>query len=512
MPVVHRRMVSPYIKKILEADVYDVAVETPLDPAPLLSDRLDCAVLLKREDLQPVFSFKLRGAYNRISKLDAAARKRGVVTASAGNHAQGVALAASRLGIRAHIVMGRNTPEIKVAAVNRYGGHVILHGDNYDEAALHAAHLVRQKGYTYVHPFDDPDVIAGQGTIGVEMLRQHSGPLRAVFVPVGGGGLVAGVGTWIKYLRPDVKVIGVEAEGAASMYAAFQAGRRVRLKADEMDLFADGTAVAQVGRETWRLARACVDEIVTVSVDEICAAVKDIFEDTRSISEPSGALSVAGLKKYVAREGPAGGAAIAIVSGANVNFDRLRDISERTEVGEGREVLLGVTIPEEPGSFRRFCNAIGKRAITEFNYRYAQGNGAHVLVGIQTAPGLGDRRHLVETLGAAYRVADLSENEVAVLHVRHMVGGRAAGLENERLFRFEFPEKPGALMRFLSVLGSDFNISMFHYRNHGAAEGRVLAGIQVPDDHMKAFKADLQKIGYRCWDETDNPAYRLFLV
>ena len=506
-------MVSKYIKKILEAEVYDVATESPLDAAPLLSDRLGLPVMLKREDLQPVFSFKLRGAYNRIRKLDETARKRGVITASAGNHAQGVALAASRLGIRAHIVMGRNTPEIKVNAVARLGGHVILHGDNYDEAAAHARRLVQEKGYTYVHPFDDPDVIAGQGTIGVEMLRQYTGDLHAVFVPVGGGGLISGVGTWIKYLRPDVKIIGVEAEGSASMWASLDAGRRVRLKAEDMDLFADGTAVAQVGRETFKLARACVDEIIKVSVDEICAAVKDIFEDTRSISEPSGALAVAGLKKYVER-GSAGetGACIAIVSGANVNFDRLRDISERTEIGEGREILLGVTIPERPGSFKRFCNAIGKRAITEFNYRYAHGNGAHVLVGVQTAQGLEDRRQLVASLSANYEVVDLSENEVAVLHVRHMVGGRAAGLEHERLFRFEFPEKPGALMRFLSVLGTDFNISMFHYRNHGAAEGRVLAGIQVPESEMKNFRHDLANLGYRCWDETENPAYHLFLV
>lgn len=505
-------MVSKYIKKILQAEVYDVAIRSPLDAAPLLSARLDVPVFLKREDLQPVFSFKIRGAYNRIKKLTTEELKRGVVTASAGNHAQGVALAASRLGTIAHVVMGRNTPAIKVNAVARYGGHVILQGDNYDEAAAHARRLEKEHGYTYVHPFDDPDVIAGQGTIGVEILNQHRGELHAVFVPIGGGGLISGVGTWIKYLRPDVRVIGVEAEGGASMWAAFEAGRRVSLKADEMDLFADGTAVAQVGKETFRLARDCVDDIIKVSVDEISAAVKDLFEDTRSISEPSGALSVAGLKKYVRQGAAVGGACIAIVSGANINFDRLRDISERTEIGEGREVLLGVTIPERPGSFKRFCRAIGKRAITEFNYRYANGTGAHVLVGIQTAPGLEDRRHLVESLGATYPVVDLSENEVAMLHVRYMVGGRASGLRDEHLFRFEFPEKPGALMRFLTVLGSDFNISMFHYRNHGAAEGRVLVGIQVPDSDMKVFKQQLANIGYRCWDETDNAAYQLFLM
>lgn len=500
---------SRYIKKILEAEVYDVAIESPLDDAPLLSARMGVPVMLKREDLQPVFSFKLRGAYNKIARLDEDARKKGVVTASAGNHAQGVALAATRMGIKSHIVMGKSTPSIKVDAVARFGGHVILHGDSYDEAAAHAQHLVETKGYTYVHPFDDPDVIAGQGTIGVEMLRQHSGELHAVFAPIGGGGLISGVGTWIKYLRPETKVIGVEAEGSASMWAAFEAGKRVKLKAEDLDLFADGTAVAQVGKETFKLARQCVDEIIKVSVDEICAAVKDIFEDTRSISEPSGALSVAGMKKYLAR-GHKAGPCIAIVSGANVNFDRLRAISERTEIGEGREILLGVTIPEEPGSFKRFCGAIGKRAITEFNYRYAPGNGAHVLVGIQTSPDASDRRELMAAL-SDYEIVDLSGNEVAVLHVRHMVGGRASGLIDERLFRFEFPERPGALLRFLRVLGSDFNISMFHYRNHGAAEGRVLAGIQVPDADMRQFKADLGKIGYRFWEETDNPAYRLFL-
>jgi threonine dehydratase len=504
-------MVSRYIRKILEADVYDVAIESPLDPAPLLSDRLGMNVLLKREDLQPVFSFKLRGAYNRIKKLNQAARKRGVVTASAGNHAQGVALAATRLGIKSHIVMGKNTPEIKINAVRRFGGQVILHGDTYDEAAIHASELVSTKGYTYVHPFDDADVIAGQGTIGVEILRQHTDVLEAVFVPVGGGGLISGIGTYIKYLRPGVKIIGVEAVGSAAMWASLARGRRVKLKAEDLDLFADGTAVRQIGKKTFQLAKECVDEVVTVSVDEICAAVKDVFEDTRSISEPSGALAVAGMKKYFASHA-AKGPCVAVISGANVNFDRLRHISERTEIGEGREVLLGVTIPEQAGSFKRFCNVIGKRSITEFNYRYANGSGAHVLVGVQTAAGQNDREDLVRILREKYEVVDLSDNEVAVLHVRHMVGGRVAGIANERLFRFEFPERPGALLRFLSVMGADFNISMFHYRNHGAAEGRVLAGIQVPDSQKKVFEQDLEKISYRSWDETDNPAYRMFLV
>ena len=504
--------VSKYIKRILEADVYDVAEQTPLDHAPQLSDRLGTPVFLKREDLQSVFSFKLRGAYNRIKKLDAVARKRGVITASAGNHAQGVALAATKLGIRSFIVMGRNTPEIKVNAVARLGGHVILHGDNYDEAAAHARRLVEEKGYTYVHPFDDPDVIAGQGTVGVEILRQHTGDLHAVFLPVGGGGLISGVGTYVKYLRPDVRIIGVEAEGSASMWAALRAGKRVKLKAEELDLFADGTAVQQVGVETFKLARVVVDEVIKVSIDEICAAIKDIFEDTRSISEPSGALAVAGMKKYLQREDADAGPCIAVVSGANINFDRLRHIAERTEIGEGREILLGVSIAERPGSFRRFCNDIGKRAITEFNYRYADKAGAHVLVGIQTAADRRDREELIEALRRKYDIVDLSGNEIAVLHVRHMVGGRAAGILDERLFRFEFPERPGALLKFLKVLGSQFNISMFHYRNHGSAYGRVLVGIQVPDSELSRFRQGLSKINYRHWEETGNPAYQLFLA
>ncbi len=502
---------NKYIKKILEADVYDVAVETPLDVAPSLSERLGVRVLLKREDLQPVFSFKLRGAYNRIKRLDAIARQKGVITASAGNHAQGVALAASRLGIRAYIVMGVNTPSIKVEAVRRLGGRVILFGESYDEAASHAAALVEKKGYTYVHPFDDPDVIAGQGTVGMEILRQHGGGLHAVFVPVGGGGLISGIGAYVKYLRPDVKVIGVESVGAACMFEALKAGRRIRLNPDELDQFADGTAVLQVGKETFRLARQCVDEVITVTTDEICAAIKDVFEDTRSISEPAGALSVAGLKKYVAERGAPASDCIAVVSGANVNFDRLRHISERTEIGERREILLGVTIPERPGSFRRFCSAIGKRAVTEFNYRYAGPDGAHVLVGVSTTRDESDRVELVSRLARHYAVHDLSDNEVAVLHVRHMVGGRAQGMGDERLLRFEFPERPGALLRFLNLLGEDFNISMFHYRNHGSAYGRVLVGIQVPPGELASFKRSLRGIGYRFWEESDNPAYRLFL-
>ncbi len=505
-------MQNKYIKKILEADVYDVAIQSPMEQAQVLSERLESEVFLKREDLQPVFSFKLRGAYNKIRQLDAASRKRGVITASAGNHAQGVAMAAQKLNTRAVIVMGKNTPSIKVEAVRRWGARVILFGESYDQAAAHAAALCEDRGYTYVHPFDDPEVIAGQGTIGMEILRQHTGGIDAIFLPVGGGGLICGVGTYIKYLRPEVKIIGVESEGAASMWAALDAGKRVKLDPDELDQFADGTATLQVGKENFKLAKDCVDEVIRVNTDEICAAIKDIFEDTRTISEPSGALSIAGMKKYLERaDEPKGQRCVAVVSGANVNFDRLRHISERTEIGERREILLCVTIPEQPGSFRKFCHAIGKRAITEFNYRYADKNSAQVLVGVQTNADYADKKALLEKLGRKYSLIDLSENEVAVLHIRHMVGGRSMGLNNERLFRFEFPERPGALLRFLTGIGSRHNISMFHYRNHGSAWARVLVGVQAADDEMMSLRRELRDIGYRFWEETDNPAYRLLL-
>ncbi|MDC3359144.1 threonine ammonia-lyase, biosynthetic [Pseudomonadales bacterium] len=505
-------MQNKYIKKILEADVYDVAIQSPMEQAQVLSERLESEVFLKREDLQPVFSFKLRGAYNKIRQLDAASRKRGVITASAGNHAQGVAMAAQKLNTRAVIVMGKNTPSIKVEAVRRWGARVILFGESYDQAAAHAAALCEDRGYTYVHPFDDPEVIAGQGTIGMEILRQHTGGIDAIFLPVGGGGLICGVGTYIKYLRPEVKIIGVESEGAASMWAALDAGKRVKLDPDELDQFADGTATLQVGKENFKLAKECVDEVIRVNTDEICAAIKDIFEDTRTISEPSGALSIAGMKKYLERaDEPKGQRCVAVVSGANVNFDRLRHISERTEIGERREILLCVTIPEQPGSFRKFCHAIGKRAITEFNYRYADKNSAQVLVGVQTNADYADKKALLEKLGRKYSFIDLSENEVAVLHIRHMVGGRSMGLNNERLFRFEFPERPGALLRFLTGIGSRHNISMFHYRNHGSAWARVLVGVQAADDEMTSLRRELRDIGYRFWEETDNPAYRLLL-
>lgn len=504
-----------YVKKILASRVYDVADETPLQRARLLSRRLDNEVRLKREDLQPVFSFKIRGAYNRIAQLSEAERKRGVIAASAGNHAQGVALAARELGIRAIIVMGRNTPSIKIEAVRDLGAKVVLHGDNYDDASAHAKKLVADAGYVYVHPFDDPDVIAGQGTVGMEIMNQHPGAPDAIFVPVGGGGLIAGIGAYVKYLAPATRVIGVEAEGSACLTAALAAGRRVRLPFDSLDLFADGTSVAQAGKETFRLAKRCVDDTVTVNTDEICAAIKDLFDDTRSIAEPSGALAVAGMKKYCAAGQLSGGNLVAVVSGANVNFDRLRHISERAEVGEQREVVLGVTIPEKKGSFRRFCRALGKHPVSEFNYRFANDKEAHVYVGLQvTDPD--DRPQLISALtGAGYPVSDMTDNEAAKLHVRHMVGGRTFGGKREILYRFEFPERPGALMRFLSVLGTGWNITMFHYRNHGAAWGRVLAGFEVSDESVAAERDRLtdylKRIGYRYWEETDNPAYELFL-
>ncbi len=501
-----------YLEKILTARVYDVAIETPLDDAPRLSHRLGNRVLLKREDLQPVFSFKLRGAYNKIFHLGEAQRRQGIVAASAGNHAQGVALAGSRLGVRTRIVMPRTTPDIKVDAVRRYGGEAVLHGDGYDAAYAHARALAERDGLTLIHPFDDPLVIAGQGTIGMELLRQHPDPLHAVFVPVGGGGLIAGIAAYIKYLRPEVRIIGVEPDDAPTLHAALAAGRPVEL--DEVGLFADGVAVRRIGNETFRLARELVDEVVLVSVDEICAAIKDIFEDTRTVTEPAGALAVAGLKKYVAREGLAGHSLVAINSGANINFERLRHVTERTELGEGREALLAVTIPERPGSFRRFCRAIGRRGITEFNYRYADRHDAQVFAGIKLTRGAAEKQEIITTLlETGYPVIDISDNELAKLHLAHMVGGHAPPqVEDEVVYRFLFPERPGALLDFLTALGERWNISLFHYRNHGSAHGRVLAGIQVPLDERAEFRASLDRLGYQYWDETDNPAYRLFLA
>ena len=504
-------MLEHYVKKILASRVYDVAIESPLQDAPYISKRLSRQVALKREDMQPVHSFKLRGSYNKMVQLPAADRARGVVAASAGNHAQGVALAAGRLGIKAHIVMGRNTPSIKINAVRDLGGRIVLRGDTYEHAAEHAAALAERRGYVLVHPYDDADVIAGQGTVGMEIMNQHPGP-DAIFVPVGGGGLIAGIAAYVKYLRPRTRIIGVEAEGSACLAAALKAGRRVRLPFDTLDLFAEGVSVAQVGREPFKIAKTCVDGVVTVSIDEICAAVKDVFDDTRAVAEPAGALAVAGLKKY-AGTGRRGGAEhlVAVISGANVNFDRLRHISERAELGERREAIFGVTIEEQRGSFRRFCKALGKRSVTEFNYRFAGGDQAHVYVGLQVNPGE-NRQAVAESLvRAGYRVADMTDNEAAKLHVRHMVGGRAFGSKPELLYRFEFPERPGALLRFLNGLGSRWNITMFHYRNHGSAWGRVLAGFEAKDADRARLSTYLDRIGYRYWEETGNPAVELFL-
>jgi threonine dehydratase len=499
-----------YIKKILTARVYDVAIESPLEAMPRLSRRLNNRVLLKREDLQPVFSFKLRGAYNKIANLPREALENGILCASAGNHAQGVALAAQRLGAKATIVMPRTTPAIKVQAVRDRGGKTVLFGDTYDEAYQHARQLEADKGLTFIHPYDDPDVIAGQGTIGMEILRQHPDPVEAIFIAVGGGGLIAGVAAFVKFLRPEIKIIGVEPDDAASMHQALQHDRRVVL--DQVGIFADGVAVRQVGEETFRLARELVDDIILVSTDEICAATKDIFDDTRAIAEPAGALGTAGLKKYVARTGVTGAHLIAINCGANINFDRLRHVAERAELGERREALLAVTIPEQPGSFRRFCQTIGKRSITEFNYRYADSRRAQVFAGIQLVEGEEEKNRIIDTLREhGYPVIDMSDNEMAKLHVRYMVGGHAPGIRDELLYRFEFPERPGALLKFLTGMAHGWNISLFHYRNHGSDHGRVLVGIQVPETERPQFQQFVHKLGYPWREETDNPAYRLFL-
>jgi threonine dehydratase len=497
-----------YLDRIENARVYDVATETPLEEAAGLSARLSNRILLKREDLQPVFSFKLRGAYNKIASLTDDEVANGVICSSAGNHAQGVALAAKRRGVRAVIVMPLTSPQIKIDAVRALDGEVVLMGDAYDDAYAHA--LESSEGLTFIHPFDDPDVIAGQGTIAVEILKQADSPIDAVFVPIGGGGLMAGIAVYIKNKQPKVRVIGVEPEDSAAMRDSIEAGSPVTL--DHVGIFADGVAVRRVGDETFKLCQQYVDEIITVDTDQICAAIKDLFEDTRSIVEPAGGLSVAGAKKYVADNDIKDQTLVTISCGANVNFDRLRHIAERAAIGEQQEMLLAAEIPEEPGSFRRFCELIGRRGITEFNYRFSDTKNAHIFAGVQLRSGIDERLELLEKLeSAGYTVVDLSDNEMAKLHVRHMVGGRSSAVANERLFRFEFPERPGALLNFLDAIGTDWNISLFHYRNHGSDYGRILAGIDVPDDETNELEAHLAKLGYAYWEESDNPAYSMFL-
>lgn len=507
-------MTTRYLQKILTSRVYDIAVETPLEFAPTLSERNGNRILLKREDMQSVFSFKLRGAYNKMAQLTAAQLKRGVICASAGNHAQGVALSAKTLGCRAVIVMPTTTPALKIEAVRVRGGEVVLSGESYSDAYQHALYLEKKEKLTFVHPFDDPEVIAGQGTIAMEILRQHASPIHAVFVAIGGGGLIGGIGAYIKAVRPDIKVIGVQTTDSDAMARSLKAGRRVVL--NDVGLFSDGTAVKQVGEETFRLARQVVDEILLVDTDDVCAAIKDVFTDTRSILEPAGALAVAGAKAYVARANKTrqpvrDQTLVAIACGANMNFDRLRFVAERAEVGEAHEAVFAVTIPEERGSFKRFCQLVGARSVTEFNYRISDEKQAHVFVGLQVV----DRDEpatICKTFEKqGFKTIDLTQDELAKLHIRHLVGGKSALAGDEILYRFEFPERPGALMRFLDSMAPNWNISLFHYRSQGGDVGRVLVGLQVPKQEMKAFRAFLSTLGYRAWDESDNPAYKLFL-
>jgi threonine dehydratase len=502
-------MAGGYLQRILTARVYDVARETPLDPARALSRRLGNSVLLKREDQQPVFSFKLRGAYNKMAHLAPEALHAGVICASAGNHAQGVALAARKLGCRAVIVMPVTTPRLKIDAVQALGGEVVLHGDSYSDAYQHALTLQAARGLTFVHPFDDPDVIAGQGTVAMEILRQHQGPIDAIFVAIGGGGLVSGIAAYVKAVRPEIRVIGVQTADSDAMLQSVRAGRRVALA--DVGLFSDGTAVKQVGQETFRVARALVDDYVVVDTDAVCAAIKDVFVDTRSILEPAGALGVAAIKQYAEQHRLKGRTLVAITCGANMNFDRLRFVAERAEFGEQREALFAVTIPEERGSFKRFCQLIGPRAVTEFNYRISDARVAHVFVGlaIQRREEAGKLARQFGRHGFAH--VDLTDDELAKEHVRHMVGGRSELAAHERLFRFQFPERPGALMRFLDTMHPGWNISLFHYRNQGADYGRILVGIQVPAGDERAFDEFLRTLAYPFVEETRNPVCELFL-
>ena len=498
-----------YIKKIEAARVYDVARISPLEPAKYLSDTVHNRVLLKREDLQPVFSFKLRGAYNKIVGLSPQEHAAGIIAASAGNHAQGVALAGNKLGIHTLIVMPQTTPSIKVSAVRQLGAEIKLFGDTYDQAYQHAFEIAQEKSLTFIHPFDDPEIIAGQGTVGKEIHEQCDAPIDTVFVPVGGGGLIAGVAVYLKHKRPDIRIVGVEPEDAPTLQRAMTAGKRVVL--DQIGLFADGVAVRQIGEETFRIARDLVDETVLVTTDEICSAIKDHFDDTRSLAEPAGALAVAGLKKFVAQKGLRDKTLVAIVSGSNMNFDRLKHVVERYEIGANTESLFSVTIPERPGSFLEFCRILGKHTLTEFNYRYADNLQAQVFVGVKFSDAAKEKQAVIETLEKHdYQVLDISDNEMAKLHLRHMVGG-SAKLDDERILRFQFPERPGALLEFLEKMQGGWNISLFHYRNHGSAYGRVLVGIQVPDQEVDELKRFITQLNYRFFDESDNPVYKLFL-
>ncbi len=498
-----------YLEQILTARVYDVAQETPLELAPRLSDRLQNQLLLKREDMQPVFSFKLRGAYNKMAKLPPDVLARGVIAASAGNHAQGVALSAHQLGTTAVIVMPVTTPQVKVDAVAARGGIVVLHGDTYDDAYAHARQLEADKGLTFIHPFDDPDVIAGQGTIGMEILRQYQQPIHAIFVAIGGGGLISGIAAYVKRLYPEIRIIGVEPVDADAMHQSLMAGARVRLP--QVGLFVDGVAVREVGEETFRLCQQYVDEVILVNNDAVCAAIKDVFEDTRSILEPAGALAIAGAKAYVEREHLLGETLVAVACGANMNFDRLRFVAERAEVGERREAIFAVAIPEQRGSLHNFCKCIGGHNLTEFNYRISDEREAHIFVGIQIQ-NRADAAKIAATFEQnGYKTLDLTDDELTKMHLRHMVGGRSPLAKNELLYRFEFPERPGALMKFLRCMSPNWNISLFHYRNHGADYGRIVIGMQVPPHEMDDWRSFLDTLGYRYWDESQNPAYRLFL-